>query len=276
MCSDTDRRKVGCVSHPLCFNPSLYLTLTHNHNHNHFLLSLSLSLNGMPKEFSIFPLLNPHCITQEAKLAKSDDFEKVEKERRGMKLGRIAEQLVKHKNLRLFTFVSALQVFECTFEKNFLSIFVDVLMQGVSQRTRSLIISSSFVLPWIVTIMIAPAVTRFGARNVIYGTFCLKMTLSAVALCVGYRRPLFIGAFAVISRVLTECVCRLNPLVLADLVDEVIPLPSPCLFHLLPPSFLHSFLSSTKTQIEYWDSSGTQAKETCGFLMFAFFARRID
>ena len=167
----------------------------------------------------------PHA--QEAKLAKSDDFEKVEKERRGMKLGRIAEQLVKHKNFGLFTFVSALQVFECTFEKNFLSIFVDVLMQGVSQRTRSIIISSSFVLPWIVTIMIAPAVTRFGARNVIYGTFCLKMTLSAVALCVGYRRPLFIGAFAVISRVLTECVCRLNPLVLADLVDEVIPLPSP-------------------------------------------------
>lgn len=112
------------------------------------------------------------------------------------------------------------QVFECTFEKNFLSIFVDVLMSGVSQQTRSLIISSSFVLPWIVTILIAPLVTRFGTRNVIFCTFCLKVALSGVALTVGYRRPLFIGVFAIVSRILTECVCRLNPLVLADLVDE--------------------------------------------------------
>jgi Na+/melibiose symporter-like transporter len=159
-------------------------------------------------------------------------------------------------------------VFECTFEKNFLSIFVDVLMQGVSQRTRSLIISSSFVLPWIVTILIAPAVTRFGARNVIYGTFCLKMTLSAIALCVGYRRPLFIGAFAVISRVLTECVCRLNPLVLADLVDEVnVHLPSPRLFYLLP---LPSILSSPRRihTLNVGICLGTQTEERKTWLYF--------
>ena len=48
----------------------------------------------------------------------------------------------------------------------------------------------------------------------------MQVCLSMMALMVGYRQPLFIGAFAVATRVLTECVCRLNPLVLADLVDE--------------------------------------------------------
>ena len=80
-----------------------------------------------------------------------------------------------HRNFGLFTVVSALQVFECTFEKNFLSIFVDLLMEGVSKQSRSLIISTSFVLPWIVTILLAPAVNRFGVRSVIYCTFCLKV-----------------------------------------------------------------------------------------------------
>jgi hypothetical protein len=33
----------------------------------------------------------------------------------------------------VFTAISALQVFECTFEKNFLSLFVDVLLADFSK-----------------------------------------------------------------------------------------------------------------------------------------------
>eukprot|EP00282_Hemiselmis_andersenii_P028384 CAMPEP_0169468780 /NCGR_PEP_ID=MMETSP1042-20121227/23110_1 /TAXON_ID=464988 /ORGANISM="Hemiselmis andersenii, Strain CCMP1180" /LENGTH=476 /DNA_ID=CAMNT_0009582175 /DNA_START=465 /DNA_END=1895 /DNA_ORIENTATION=+ len=156
---------------------------------------------------------------RESKLV-AEGGEASERKKPPLSMATVVRQMMKHKNFGLFTLVSALQVFECTFEKNFLSIFVDLLMQDVSKHTRSLIISTSFVLPWIVTILLAPAVSRFGVRSVIIASFCLKVLLGVIALAVGLKRPLFIGAFAVMTRVFTECVCRLGPLVLSDLVDE--------------------------------------------------------
>eukprot|EP00960_Hanusia_phi_P000481 13542-Hanusia_phi.AAC.2 len=38
--------------------------------------------------------------------------------------------------------------------------------------------------------------------------FASQLTLSMIALCVGYKHQIFIGLFAVATRVLTECVCR--------------------------------------------------------------------
>jgi len=159
---------------------------------------------------------------RESKLSatKMEHEEKDHKQSKQLSMVTVFRQMLKHRNFGIFTLVSALQVFECTFEKNFLSIFVDVLMRDVTKHTRSLIISTSFVLPWIVTILLAPAVTRYGVRNVVIASFCLKVVLGIVALAVGLKNPLFIGAFAVMTRVFTECVCRLGPLVLSDLVDE--------------------------------------------------------
>uniref|UniRef100_A0A7S0F397 ADP,ATP carrier protein n=1 Tax=Hanusia phi TaxID=3032 RepID=A0A7S0F397_9CRYP len=132
----------------------------------------------------------------------------------------VMRQLWNHKNLGVFTLVSALQVFECTFEKNFLSSFVDVLLVDLSRKTRSLIISTSFILPWLTTILVGPFVNKHGVHRLLQIAFSLKLTLSMIALCVGYKHQIFIGLFAVATRVLTECVCRQSPMVLADLADE--------------------------------------------------------
>ena len=132
----------------------------------------------------------------------------------------VLKQLTRQRNLALFTAVSALQVFECTFEKNFLYIFVDVLLADLSKQIRSMIISVSFVLPWLITFLIGPFVTRFGVYRVIGTAFVLKVGLSGMALCIGHRHAVFVGVFAVATRVLTECVCRQTPIILADLVDE--------------------------------------------------------
>ena len=64
-----------------------------------------------------------------------------QKEKKGKKhrnsLGALLEQLLRQRNLAIFTVISALQVFECTFEKNFLSIFVDVLLADFSRQVRA-------------------------------------------------------------------------------------------------------------------------------------------
>ncbi|EKX46456.1 hypothetical protein GUITHDRAFT_107660 [Guillardia theta CCMP2712] len=111
----------------------------------------------------------------------------------------VMKQLWNHKNLG---------VFECTFEKNFLSSFVDVLLVDLSRKTRSLIISTSFILPWLTTILVGPFVNKHGVYRLLQIAFTLKLMLSMVALCIGYKHQVFIGLFAVATRVLTECVCR--------------------------------------------------------------------
>lgn len=132
----------------------------------------------------------------------------------------VLKQLTRQRNLAIFTMISALQVFECTFEKNFLSVFVDVLLADFSREIRSMIISTSFILPWIITFFMGPLVNKYGVYPVIGTAFALKVLLSGIAICIGHSRILFVGVFAVATRVLTECVCRQTPIVLADLVDE--------------------------------------------------------
>jgi len=132
----------------------------------------------------------------------------------------VARQLYRQHNLGIFTLVSALQVFECTFEKNFLSAFVDLLLGDQPRHVRSMIISTSFILPWLTTVLIGPLINRLGLYPVIRSVMLLKIALSLTVLLLGHGNPLVIGLYAVAARVLTECICRQSPVVLADLVDE--------------------------------------------------------
>ena len=95
---------------------------------------------------------------------------------------------------------------------------VCILYMCMYRQVRAMILSISFILPWVITFFLGPLVNRYGVYRVIATAFVLKALLSATALLVGHSRMVFVGLFAVCSRVLTECVCRHTPIVLADLV----------------------------------------------------------
>ncbi len=95
---------------------------------------------------------------------------------------------------------------------------VCILFMYMCRQVRAMILSISFILPWVITFFLGPLVNRYGVYRVMATAFVLKALLSATALLVGHSRMVFVGLFAVCSRVLTECVCRHTPIVLADLV----------------------------------------------------------
>jgi hypothetical protein len=56
---------------------------------------------------------------------------------------------------------STVQVFDCTFEKNFFSLSLSELVgDGVSVSTRAAVISLSFLLPHAYTVVVSPFVQR--------------------------------------------------------------------------------------------------------------------
>ena len=72
-------------------------------------------------------------------------------------------QLLRHRNFSLFCGLRLCQVFLCTFEKNHLSSFLDLLLgEHLSAATRAGLISSSFVLPHVMLLGASVFHARLG------------------------------------------------------------------------------------------------------------------
>ena len=70
-------------------------------------------------------------------------------------------QLLCQRNFLSAVTLSTLQVFDCTFEKNFFSLSLDYLVGAhVSPSTRGLVISCSFILPHLCTVVITPIIRQ--------------------------------------------------------------------------------------------------------------------
>jgi Na+/melibiose symporter-like transporter len=142
------------------------------------------------------------------------------------------KQLLRSKNFVCYVGFSALQVFECTFEKNFLNLFLDELLGPQHVAPRGMFIVVSFVLPHLLVVAVTPLVQRVGCYRIISYVVALKLFTHVLVVIASllyashgalppHSTSAFLAsAFLVFARVLTEMTCRLSPLVMSNIVDE--------------------------------------------------------
>lgn len=145
-------------------------------------------------------------------------------------------QLFEQKNLLVFILIYFVQGFDCTFEKNHFSLFFEKLVgDDISKRIQGLVISSSFLLPWVVTVFLTPVIQRIGLYTVVLQIFIARVFLCIFSLTIVsnissrlvlFKNDIFlqqgsyISGFLLLNRVLSEAVCRLCPLIISNLIDE--------------------------------------------------------
>eukprot|EP00943_MAST-04B_sp_MAST-4B-sp1_P003784 g3784.t1 len=131
------------------------------------------------------------------------------------------KQMSSSKNFVCFAFVSLLQVFDCTFGKNFLSIFLSDFSGNVlSTKAQGFVVSLSFVLPWICTVILTPLVQKLGVYTVIQRIFVVRIFIVIFGLIFTFLYGRTSWIYLCINRIVSECVCRFMPLVKSNLVDE--------------------------------------------------------
>ncbi len=158
------------------------------------------------------------------------------------KYGAFVRQLTRHRSFLIFVVVSTIQVFDCTFEKNFFAMFLDVLTAPAGKRhdaaaddpkfgpgtepfekavsANAAVLTLSFILPHIATVFLTPLTQRIGVAAVLDRIFAARIVVLCFAWAVGPVSPLLSGTTVLLNRVMSECVCRAFPLVTADIVDE--------------------------------------------------------
>jgi Na+/melibiose symporter-like transporter len=75
-------------------------------------------------------------------------------------------QIARQRNFVIFLLVSAVQVFECTFEKNFLALFVASLLPSAPLTVRSGLVSAAYFLPHFSTIALSGPIDKYGVYAV--------------------------------------------------------------------------------------------------------------
>ncbi|GBG34712.1 Transmembrane protein 180 [Hondaea fermentalgiana] len=133
------------------------------------------------------------------------------------------KELLMQRNFWYFQALYCVQMFDCTFEKNHFSIFLDGLAGDVfATPTLGAIISASFVLPWVGMLVLTPAVQRNGVYAVVQGILAARLAWCGVSALLGpgARSPHFAAWFLLSNRVMSEAICRICPLIISDLVDE--------------------------------------------------------
>ena len=129
-------------------------------------------------------------------------------------------QLSAHQNFKLFCVINLLQVFDCTFEKNFFGSFLRHFAGNeLSTHSQSVVVSMSFVLPWGCTVFITPIVQRLGLHETLKNLMKFRIVFSILGVLYGLCGQTHYF-FLLINRISSECVCRLIPLVIAQLSDE--------------------------------------------------------
>ncbi len=167
------------------------------------------------------PLCRPDdAVSQEL---ASDCEEDRDRQRSNKKLSFFifVQQLFQSQNFVYFSVVSLLQVFDCAFGKNFFSIFLaDFSGNTIGPNSQGFVVSLSFVLPWVCTVFLTPMVKRMGVYRVIGRIFVLRIVIvicGVLFTLLTYRTS---WLYLMVNRIVSECVCRLMPLVKSDLVDE--------------------------------------------------------
>lgn len=136
-------------------------------------------------------------------------------------IGNFLRQVCRQRNFVIFVMVQCLQNFDCTFEKNFFHVFLRSFSAGVvSKSTQGIILSSSFIVPWIGTVLLTPAIQRYGVYNCVKNIFRLRILIAVLSVNIMFMSPIVACAALLVNRVTSESICRLCPLVISQLIDE--------------------------------------------------------
>jgi Na+/melibiose symporter-like transporter len=132
-----------------------------------------------------------------------------------------ARQLLQHRNFWLYNGLYCVQAFDCTFEKNHFALLLDGLAgHAMTAGWQGSVVSASFLLPWIVTVLLAPVVQRRGLYAVVGSILLARIAWCGSSVLFGPASPWFAALFLLTNRVMSESVCRVCPLIVTDLVDE--------------------------------------------------------
>ena len=150
----------------------------------------------------------------------------------------VAETLRNQDNFLIFAAVSAVQTFDCHLGKNFFVIFLDVLVgDALPPRAHALLVTLAFFLPWCLAAVLSRGIEKSNATLSSTLLSVWKARLVLLAICSSVLVTCSVGspgvslwasqglrccaAFAILAnRVLSECICRLVPLIEGDLIDE--------------------------------------------------------
>lgn len=134
---------------------------------------------------------------------------------------KFANQLLMNRNFKIFCLLNFLQIFDCTFEKNFLgTVLANYSGRDLSLHTQGLVVSMSFVLPWLCTIFLTPVVKKHGVYNTLSRVLVLRLGITIIGISYAAAFAHLSWLYLLTNRVVCECVCRLLPLVTSDLIDE--------------------------------------------------------
>lgn len=141
---------------------------------------------------------------------------------------RLSRQLLRMPNFRRLAILSVLQTAVCAFEKSFFAPFLLTFAgkggsdgKAMPAHVQGLVVSASFLLPHALAVALVPAIRRLGVANINWRILWIRGGLTIAAVTMGLpSSPMLAAAFLLTNRVLSECICRLNPLLLADVVAE--------------------------------------------------------
>eukprot|EP00750_Incisomonas_marina_P008777 INCI15694.1.p1 GENE.INCI15694.1~~INCI15694.1.p1 ORF type:complete len:545 (+),score=59.62 INCI15694.1:225-1859(+) len=130
-------------------------------------------------------------------------------------------QICRQRNFVIFVGIQCLQNFDCTFEKNFFHIFLRSFAAGsVSTSVQGVILSASFIVPWLGMVLITPIIQKYGVYACVKQIFRMRLLIALVSVGLVHHSPLVGCMCLLINRVTSESICRLCPLVISHLIDE--------------------------------------------------------
>jgi Na+/melibiose symporter-like transporter len=141
-----------------------------------------------------------------------------------------AKDALKCQSMLVAVLVWAVQEYSCTFATNFFAMFLAfVCGDDLSVGQRSSLLLLSFVVPHVITLVVTPLIPKLGKKSLISWLFASRALvgvgtiLLARSVASGVTQPhhrILFAAFLFLNRILTEAVCRLQALILSDIVDE--------------------------------------------------------
>jgi len=149
-------------------------------------------------------------------------------------------QLRRQANFVVFAFVASLQTFDCAFGKQFFTFFLEILVgDALPPGVHALTITASFLLPWLCAAALSHGIERYGftLSATLQGVWAARLVLlfsatllflasasSSLSITASLWDLVWVRRCAalvvLLNRVMSECVCRLVPLVQSDLIDE--------------------------------------------------------
>lgn len=103
--------------------------------------------------------------------------------------------LPRQRNFAVFALLSTIQQFDCTFEKNFFSMSLDVMVgSAMSRTTRGMLICLSFLLPQLMAAVLSLQVKKAGLYGVVRSVLLIRVGVLLVGALLGRAHAVTIAA----------------------------------------------------------------------------------